>query len=109
MNDGCTSKKLRFNSHELRLLFEIHRIRSSSSWEMSGSERQHFFQEKWALEALVPAEFSEMLMKEGGTEKYSCLSEEVFLHNQLSVLAPPSLQSVRSIVNLKVQKKMRHC
>lgn len=50
-----------------------------------------FFQKKWALEALVPAEFSEMLMKQRGTEKYSCLSKEVFLHNQFSVLEPPSL------------------
>lgn len=40
-----------------------------------------------------------------GIEKYSCLSKKVFLHNQLSVLEPPWLQSVRSIFNSKPKKK----
>lgn len=105
MNDGCISKKLLFNSHELHLLFWFCRNRSSSSWEMSSSERQYFFQEKWALEALVPSEFREILMKQGEWEKYSCHSKKVFLHNQLSMLEPSSLQSAKSIVNSKVQKK----
>lgn len=64
-------KNLGFNSHEIHLLFtETYTVLAAKHRVLKG---KIYFRRD--LESLVPAGFTEVLMKQGGTEERSCLSK----------------------------------